>query len=133
MKLRELWDNYDYYTSELSKTFRTLAVSGAAIAWFFKSENFSFPNFILLSLVFLVAFFIADIIQYFVAAIRIKKYARSKEKEMYKKKIEYNSETEIEVPEWLDNWPFTLFCIKSGLILAAYIFILIEISTRILC
>ena len=86
MKNAELWESYGFYTGELTKYSRQLAFAGAAICWFFKTPEVTFPKPVIVSLVLIVLFFISDILQYFIAAHLLRWWIRREEKRLWKKK-----------------------------------------------
>ena len=131
MKIGEVWDRYKDYTAELSKNFRTLALAAAGICWFFKSPEINFPKTILFALIFVVAFFICDILHYGVGAVVTRLWARQKEKELFRKKIQISRETEVEQPAWLDIGPLVFFFVKAFCLGLAYVEIGKELVKRI--
>jgi hypothetical protein len=131
MKLGDIWDRYKDYTEELSKNFRTLALAAAAICWFFKSPQIIFPKTILFALIFVVAFFICDILHYGVGAVVTRQWARQKEKELHEKEIQITRETEVEQPAWLDIGPVAFFLGKTLCLALAYVQIGKELVKRI--
>lgn len=80
MKNREVWDAVDYYTGEISKNARALGFAGIAVCWFFRNPDLTFPPRILWSLVFIVAFFLADLSQYYVSGMRLRRWMRAEER-----------------------------------------------------
>jgi len=132
MKLGDIWDRYRDYTGELSKNFRTLALAAAAICWFFKSPQITFPKNILFALIFVVAFFICDILHYGVGAVITRLWARQKEKQLHKKKIAITRETEVEQPAWLDVGPLVFFFGKVLCLALSYVEIGKELMTKII-
>src|SRR5436853_6308817 len=65
MKLSDLWKNQEIYSRDLTEHSRKLAFAVAAICWFFRTPQITFPPAILWALVFLVGFFILDVLHYF--------------------------------------------------------------------
>src|ERR1700689_3458905 len=99
---KELWSSYREYTRDITEHGRTLGFAGAGLCWFFKREDFTFPAIIYLALFFLVAFFIADILHSFTAALMLKFFTEYHERRMW---IATKSiEGEIQKPRWVD-WP----------------------------
>lgn len=82
MKIKDYWENWRKLTSNLTESTRKLAFGAAAICWFFKKADYTFPPKILLSLLFIVFFFIFDILQFFIQIIKLKKWIRKKEDEI---------------------------------------------------
>jgi hypothetical protein len=118
---KELWAQYQSYTRDITEHGRKLGFAGAAICWVFKKTDLTFPNMIYIALAFFVAYFIADILHQFTAALTLKFFIQHEEKRLFKKtrSIEGN----ILKPRWVD-WPaFTFFIIKCVLLLAGFVFI----------
>ena len=125
MKISTKWEHYKEYTQTVSTICRRLGFAAAAIAWLFKNEDNSFPSKILQSLLFLMGFFLADIIQYLIASILLKIWIRGREKElwdMYEK-----SDADVEQPTWIDKPSEFLFYTKVGFLLFTYILIAIHV------
>jgi hypothetical protein len=100
MKNKELWEQYQEYTADLTNNARKLAFAAGAIAWFFKGENNLFPKSILIAICFLILFFVCDLMQFIFGAIMIGRWIR---KEETKKHRETGSiEGEYDKPAWLD-------------------------------
>jgi hypothetical protein len=76
---REAWGAYDFYTGEISKNARTLGLAGIAICWFFRTPQLTFPRPILWALVLIILYFIADLLQYYTSAMRIRGWLRAEE------------------------------------------------------
>ncbi len=129
MKTTELWQNYQSYTEALSKNSRKLAFAGAAICWFFKSEKLIFPPAISGALIFIVLFFLLDILHYFCAAVILRVWTRNAEKKMWKEKG--TIDLDVEKPAWLDIPPYFLFLLKLGSLCTAFVFIIYEFYVRL--
>ena len=130
MKNHEVWDSYNFYTSEVTKHARYLGFAGMAICWVFRDADFSFPKSILVALFFIVLFFLADIAQYYISAIRLRSW-------MHKEESKYEAdgkglEQEYWPPKSLDMPTYRLFHIKLLLLLIGYSGIGIEIFSRAL-
>ena len=128
MKNQEVWNSYNFYTSEVTKHGRYLGFSGVAICWFFKTPEITFPNLILSSLIFLVVFFCLDITQYYVAAMRLKEWMQQKESEQ--EKVTGSIEGDYWPPKELDNPSFLLFKLKLLVLLLGFICIGLELALR---
>jgi hypothetical protein len=64
MTLLDIWDEYKENTTQVSEIGRKLAFGGAAICWFFKTPEATFPMFILLALLAIVLYFTCDVLQH---------------------------------------------------------------------
>lgn len=121
MKNAELWESYQEYTRILSETTRQLGFAAAAICWFFKTPEHAFPQRIVAGLGLVVIFFIADILQYLFGALMLKFWTRAQEKKKWKQtgKIE----GDYDKPAWLDCPSFFMWWVKVLSLLAAFVFI----------
>ena len=118
MRNKDLWESYDTYTSDLTKHARQLAFAGAAICWFFRSPEVTFPALVLIALSCFVIFFLGDILQYYTAAMVLRVWTRRQEKIHWAR--DNTIEGEYEKPEWLD-WPALFFFhIKIGMLLLGF-------------
>lgn len=118
MTNKELWQQYKEYTSELTANSRKLAFAATAICWLFKNADNSFPDIIFNALGYIAAFFLADILQYFLSAILLRAWIRKQE---IKK---WNEGDQIEgsyyKPEWLDKPAYIMWWLKTGFLFTAY-------------
>jgi len=130
MKIKDHWDDYAFYTEKLTELSRQLAFAGAAICWFFKTPDVTFPTSILLALIGLVIFFISDIMQYLFSAILLKCWLRPIEKEAWKK--HKSLDVDIDRPSYIDKPAFLLFIIKIILLISSFILILSEFFKKLL-
>jgi len=129
MKNHEVWESYNFYTSEVTKHARYLGFAGIAICWFFRAADITFPTPILLALIFLVLFFLTDIAQYYIAAIRLRNWMQSEESRY---ESEGSSlEQEYWPPKSLDTPAFWLFHMKLLLLFIGYLLVGSEILLRI--
>ncbi len=128
MKNREIWNSYDYYTGEITKHARYLGFAGVAICWFFRSPTLIFPQLILLSLITLVFFFLIDLIQYYVAAIRLRLWMQAEEEKQVRESG--SIEGEYWPPKQLDKPAFVLFHCKLIALFLGFCFIGIELVSR---
>ena len=118
---RELWTSYREYTRDITEHGRKLGFAGAAICWFFKREDLTFPVMIYAALFFFVAYFIADIFHSFSAALILKFFTEYHERRLW---LETGSiEGDIKKPRWVD-WPaFSFFIIKCVFLITGFAFI----------
>lgn len=129
MKNSELWKSYEFYTGELTKFSRQLAYAAAAICWFFKSEEVTFPKPITVSLLFLVLFFVFDILQYFISAHLLRWWTRKEEKVMWAEGETLDGE--YNKPWWVDKPAFVFFNLKVLALFASFVSIGVEFASRI--
>lgn len=126
MKNSDLWKQHEDYTKDLSSNCRNLGFAAAAIAWFFKTAACTFPPTVVKVLAFVVAFFIADVLQYLTAAVFLSRWTRKQEKNRY---AETGSiEGDYDKPAWLDYPARALWWVKIACLILAYIFIGIHLS-----
>lgn len=129
MKTSELWLSYQGYTRDLTEHARKLGFAGAAICWFFKSPEVTFPLMIYWALIFFVGFFVADIFQSLSGALVTRWFTQKKEFELLQKTQSIDGE--VDRPRWLD-WPaFALFLIKSVFLVVGFLFIGCELISRL--
>jgi hypothetical protein len=129
MTLKDIWAEYKENTWELSENARKLAFAGAAICWFFKSSDATFPGKINVSLAFIILFFFFDMLQYLFSAILLRTWATRKEKILKFNKLPLD--TPVEKPRWLVRHPFYLFLLKLIFLLASFAFLVMEFVSRI--
>jgi len=125
MNNKDLWKQHEEYTKDLTVNLRNLGFAAAAIAWMFKTSENTFPAPIVVSLKFVVAFFIADILQYFIAALLIRIWTRRQEAVKWRETG--TIEGEYDKPAWLDYPAFTLWVIKIVCLLIGYICIGVQV------
>lgn len=135
MKVSDVWTQYQSYTKDLTEQTRKLSFAIAAICWFFKSEQATFPNLVLLSLGSVVLFLVLDVVQSLTAATRRKTFARSEEEERWAAKEDWDdidsNDFEVEVPATLDKPVFTLFVLKLVALAFASAFLISEFAVRL--
>jgi hypothetical protein len=125
MTNKELWESYAFYTGELTRLSRQLAFAAAAICWFFRTAEGTFPLVVLFSLGSVVVFFCCDLLQYLVAVHILRWWTRQKEKEMWECKQTIAGE--YEKPAWLDAPAFVLFNLKITALISAFVGLGVEI------
>lgn len=131
VSLKDLWGHYSSYTRDLTEHSRKLGFAAAAICWFFKSDQVTFPKLIVLSLGCVVLFFILDILHQLVAAITIKNYVENKEKElMGAERKPLDLETKVPRPRRLDKWPHRFFRLKLAFLITSFAFLMAEFTVR---
>ncbi len=126
----QLWDQYDYYTAELTKYSRQLAFANAAICWTLRSSGFTFPLLIYFSLLFVSLFFLLDVLHYGVGAICVRKFTQSAERK--NQPSEKIRECEVHKPPHVDRWATWLAISKVVMLIFAFGFLISEFTCRIL-
>ncbi len=129
MKNSELWDSYNYYTGELTKYSRQLAFANAAICWFFKSPEVTFPSTVVVSLALLIVYFTSDILQFFISAHLLRWWTRKEEKQRWE--AEKAIEGDYNKPWWLDYPAFFFFNLKIISLFFSFIALGVEFIGRI--
>ena len=129
MKLSDLWKNQEFYSKVLTEHSRTLAFGVAAICWFFKSERITFPPAIFWALVFLVGFFVFDVLHYFWGAVRYRRFIYREETKLGDKV--YEDDPEVRVTRKLDRPMYVMFWLKSMSLLVSFAMLLTEFFYRL--
>lgn len=129
MNNSELWDSYNYYTGELTKYSRQLAFANAAICWFFKSPEVTFPSTVVISLALLVVYFASDILQFFISAHLLRWWTRREEKQKWE--AEKTITGDYNKPWWLDIPAFFFFNLKIVSLFFSFIALGVEFIGRI--
>jgi len=125
VKNEELWKQYDAYTTLVSENCRKLAFCAAAIDWVFRTGQSQFPNPIWISLLYLIGFFILDVMQYLVSAFCLRFWIYHEEGKQWKETQSIDGE--YNKPKWIDRPAFTFFIAKIICLVLTYIFIFIHI------
>lgn len=114
MTTETLWEQYGEYTRDVTANSRKLAFAVAAICWFFKTPEITFPPATLGCLALLVVFFICDILHYVIAAFTLRRFLEAEEKKHWNE----TGEELINVlkPRWVD-YPATFFFVAKTLVL----------------
>jgi hypothetical protein len=118
MKGELLWKQYQEYTKDVTEQGRKLGFGGVAICWLFKLDDFTFPILIYWALVFLIAFFITDLLQPFIGSLFIRFFTQNQEAKAWR---DTNSiEGEFLKPRWVDRPAFIIFFVKVGSLFFGY-------------
>ena len=128
MKIDALWKEQQAYTRDLTEHSRKLGFAVAAICWFFRSPNVTFPPAVLWSLVLLVGFFVSDVLHYFIAANLYRVFIHRAEEQIGD---QLDETSEADVPRWLDLPGFILFWLKTLFLLASFSMLLVEFYYRL--
>lgn len=129
MNTSEHWNIYVEYTNTVSENARKLAFGSAAVCWFFKSQNITFPPAVYGALLFIILYFLFDLLQYFSAAFIRRIWIRKMEIELYKKtgSIEGN----MDQPDWIDKPVYIFYILKISSLLITFCFLISEFLYRI--
>src|SRR5580693_7962245 len=103
---KELWEEYQHYTRDITDHGRKLGLAGVAVCWIFRRVDFTFPIPIYAALLFFVSYFIADIFQSFIGALTVKFFTEHYEGKLWREKR--SIEGEIPKPRWVDGPAFCL-------------------------
>lgn len=76
-----------------------------------------------------IFYFICDVLQSLLGAMIIKFFTQGKEAEMWKTKR--TIEDDIEKPKSVDRPAFVMFCLKAVFLLLGFIFVAVEIGSRL--
>ncbi|MFK5981083.1 MAG: hypothetical protein QM488_19605 [Rhizobiaceae bacterium] len=125
MTNKDLWEQYGNFTIDLSNNARKLAFAAAGLSWLFKTIENTFPAPVLCALLAIIIFFICDILQYFLGAIRLKKWIESEEET--REKETGSIEGEYKKPKNIDTPSFYCWVAKVIALLASYAFLGLQI------
>lgn len=124
----EAWKPYGEFTKAASDNSRKLALSGVALAWSLKAHDFVFPSGATIGLIFLVVFFLCDLLQYYLGALLNRRWVRSRETELFNSTAsiegDYQRPTSVDVPATV------LFHLKIVSLAVAFVALGIAIFTR---
>ena len=118
MTTEKLWEQYQYYTRDLTEHSRKLAFAVAAICWFFKTPDITFPPAIFWSLALLVCFFVFDVLQYSTGAFTVRLFLEYHEKLHYENT--HTELSEVPKPRWVDYPATFCFIVKTLFLLASF-------------
>jgi len=130
MTSKQLWEQYQHYTRDITQHGRTLGFGGAAICWIFKRDDFSFPALIYAALFFFIVFFIADVLQGLSGALILKFFTQKHEARLWRETR--SIEGEIQKPRWVDRPAFVFFIAKCVLLVIGFAFIGLYLLARLL-
>jgi hypothetical protein len=130
MTSKELWEQYQYYTRDITEHGRKLGFAGAAICWIFKRDDFSFPVMIYAALLFFIAYFIADILQALSGALMLKFFTEHQETKMWMEKRTIDGD--IHKPRWVDRPAFMFFITKCIMLVGGFVFIGLYLLAKLL-
>ena len=129
MKTAELWGEYQYCTRDVTENSRKLAFAVAAICWFFRTPESTFPPVVLWSLALVVCFFLFDVLQYLSAAFTLRQFLEHEEAKHHEATGELVEE--LVKPRWVDYPSTVFFIIKTVFLLASFVALGIEFYWRI--
>jgi len=119
MTNKEVWSQYKEYSQSTSDISRKMAFGGIAVCWLFRDQNTGFPQLVFSSLIFLLIFFLFDLLQYLITTLLLKKWIRKEEIKMWEAvgAIEGN----YQKPTWVDLPAFSFFIIKIIALIISFI------------
>lgn len=117
MKNSDLWDAYKSYTDQASQVARQIGFAAAGLLWAIKGPE-GWTGNVRTGLLFVVSYFVVDLLQYVAASILWRIWVRAKEVGHWEEHGTIDGSYDI--PWWLD-WPaFIMWCIKLLLLLIAF-------------
>lgn len=128
MKNQEVWSHYKDYTKDITDFSRKLAFGGLAVCWFFKTEDATFPPFIISSLKYFICYFLFDLFQGLSGAILLRLWIHGEEKRLWNQNGSIDGE--YLKPAWLDIPSFCFFILKILFLIIAFGLIGGELLTR---
>ena len=131
MTTAKLWEEYQHYTRDLTEHSRKLAFAVAAICWFFKTPEITFPPAIFWSLGLLVCFFVFDVLHYFTGAFTLRFFIEYHEKEHFERTG--TELRELPKPRWVDYPATFFFVLKTLFLMASFVALGTEFCYRIFC
>jgi hypothetical protein len=116
------WDQYNFYTGELTRHARGLGFAGVAICWILRDgEAVNFPLTILLGLFTFVLYFLLDGGQYAHAAWKLRRRIEEREQEL--ESTTGSREGDYSVPRAFDKPIRRYFIAKLVALLIAFLFV----------
>jgi hypothetical protein len=126
MHSKVIWKSYDDYTRLFSGNSRKLGFAAGAIAWIFREPAGDFPTSVEWAWVFIIGFFLADVLQYFVAAIILRQWMLTQEGKRLAAgqpvKGDYEKPTWLDIPAFVCLWLKFMFLIAGFVCLGVHIF-----------
>lgn len=119
------WGNYVDYTRDITEFSRKLAFAGIAICWIIKPAESGFSVFSLGAIALIVSFFIFDLAQYSIAAIRWYRWIKSEERANLEKHA--SLEGDYSPPDDMDRPVFIAFWMKVASLVSGYFLIGLEV------
>lgn len=124
MTNKDAWSIYEDYTRIISTIVRSHSLGAIAVCWIFKNEN-GLSIIIKFALLLAALSLVADALQYFIAAIKNKKWIREREVQLADQSG--SIEGEYSMPQDIDIWPYRLFKIKIYILFSSFALIAIYI------
>lgn len=133
MELGKAWEYYKEHNIIFSNQAKFLAITIAAICWFFRIENktsecteIKFPALISIALFFIVLFFLFGLTQHLSQTLKWRYTIKKEEKKLTDEGKELTEDTEISITDSIDQPALTLLYLKTivlyiaGLLLLAH-------------
>ena len=137
LRTTDVWEQYGFYTRDLTENGRKLAFAGAAICWILKEDATTFPYLVVWAFLFVVGFFLFDILQYAWGAGSNFFLARATEEE-YWSKASRNARTEagipslpVDKPDWMDKPMRWMLTAKTASLGVAFLLLFVELYCRL--
>jgi hypothetical protein len=124
MKISKLWEQYHYYTQDVTEHGRKLGFAGAAICWFFRGDvGVRFPPLVYWALFFFICYFVADLMQSLIGAHRTKTFTESEEKALWDASGKLCGDDEVKKPRSVDVPMQVAFWVKIAFLLIGFGFL----------
>ncbi len=127
MKLSYIRDSFDTFSGKAGELTRQMALAGIAVIWIFKTDNakshYSLPPELYKPLYLFCACLLTDLLQYVYGTIAWGIVLR-----IFKAKLDDDN---IKVSKNINTPTWVLFVLKIGVLIAAYVFLLSAIISRI--
>lgn len=130
------WAEKETYDKGLTENSRKLAFAAAAICWFFRGDDVTFPVVILLSLTAVILFFAFDLAQYYAGSLIHGRLARQAEVEDWagvpreERRKRYDRNPIAEKRPGDDYWPLFWRNAKLISLVASFFFLILEFGRQ---
>ena len=101
------------------------------MCWLFKTDKWTFPDWIYWALLAFVLYFIFDILQALSGALMLKRFLEKHEEMMWEQDDAVSGDQEIEKPRWVDSPAFGCFLLKCVFLITGFVCVGIELMRRI--
>ena len=137
LRTSDVWEQYQVYTRDLTENGRKLAFAAAAICWILQEDASAFPFLIVVAFLFVVGFFILDILQYAWGAASNYRLARKTEVEGWERLPEERRKKPgapdfpVDKPDGMDKPMRWMLTAKTASLAVGFLFIGIELFGRL--